>query len=103
MVTTDNQIKVGNLEWFYRTSAPVNPTKQVPIVLLHGLPAQSYSWRHVLPALSERGFWRSPRLQLQPPPPDSPGAPLQTSAGWLQIVPSEQQLDGFFMARLQRV
>jgi pimeloyl-ACP methyl ester carboxylesterase len=54
--TTENRIEAGNLEWFYRASEPVNSTKQVPVVLLHGLPSQSYGWRHVLPALADHGF-----------------------------------------------
>ncbi len=39
---------------------------------------------------------------LQPPPPDSPCAPFVTPAGWLQVLPVAHQMDGFFMARLQR-
>ncbi|MBD1868638.1 alpha/beta fold hydrolase [Leptolyngbya sp. FACHB-671] len=54
--TTENRIEAGNLEWFYRASDPVNSTKQVPVVLLHGLPSQSYGWRHILPALADYGF-----------------------------------------------
>jgi len=47
---------VGNLTWFYRESKPPGKTDRVPVVLLHGIPAQSYSWRDVLPALAEQGF-----------------------------------------------
>jgi pimeloyl-ACP methyl ester carboxylesterase len=54
--TTENRIEAGNLEWFYRASDPANSTRQVPVVLLHGLPSQSYGWRHVLSALADQGF-----------------------------------------------
>ena len=61
----ENSISVNGLNWFYREADPVNPlaglppgaSARLPVVLLHGLPAQSYSWHHVLPALAERGFW----------------------------------------------
>jgi pimeloyl-ACP methyl ester carboxylesterase len=64
-VIKENSISVNGLNWFYREAEPVNPpaslppgaSARLPVVLLHGLPAQSYSWHHVLPALAERGFW----------------------------------------------
>ncbi|HIK57405.1 MAG TPA: alpha/beta fold hydrolase [Synechococcales cyanobacterium M55_K2018_004] len=56
MVTQEQVIEVGSLRWFYREAVPNNPNNKPPVVLLHGLPAQSYSWRHVLPALAEQGF-----------------------------------------------
>ncbi len=49
-------ISVGPLNWFYRESNPVNASQKPPVVLLHGLVSQSYSWRNVMPALSEQGF-----------------------------------------------
>lgn len=52
----ENQIEVGKLKWFYRSSDPLNPSDKPPVVLLHGIPAQSYSWRNVMPALAEQGF-----------------------------------------------
>jgi len=51
-----NLIDVGALQWFYRMAEPLNTTEQLPVVLLHGIVAQSYSWRNVLPALADRGF-----------------------------------------------
>ncbi len=56
MVAGENWIEVGNLTWFYRESKPPGKTDRVPVMLLHGIPAQSYSWRDVLPALAEQGF-----------------------------------------------
>ncbi len=57
MATQEQRIEVGSLQWFYREAEPVNPTDKPPVLLLHGLPSQSYGWRHVLPALAEQGFW----------------------------------------------
>jgi pimeloyl-ACP methyl ester carboxylesterase len=51
-----NKIKVGALEWFYRTVEPIGRTDKVPVLLLHGLPSQSYSWTEVMPALADKGF-----------------------------------------------
>ncbi len=50
------KIAVGELEWFYREMLPVGTEDTPPVVLLHGLVSQSYSWRKVMPALAEQGF-----------------------------------------------
>lgn len=55
MSITENKIKVGSLEWFYRESLPIGTSDLLPVLLLHGLPSQSYSWRHILPALATQG------------------------------------------------
>jgi pimeloyl-ACP methyl ester carboxylesterase len=52
----ENLVEAGALKWFYREAVPINPTDKPPVILLHGLPAQSYGWREVLPALSAQGF-----------------------------------------------
>jgi pimeloyl-ACP methyl ester carboxylesterase len=52
----EQTVTVGGLEWFYREAEPMNPSEKPPVLLLHGLPAQSYSWRNVMPALAEQGF-----------------------------------------------
>lgn len=56
MDVTENVQEVGGLTWFYREAEPTRPSEKPTVVLLHGLPAQSYSWRFVLPALAEQGF-----------------------------------------------
>jgi pimeloyl-ACP methyl ester carboxylesterase len=61
MTTTDHLLEVGGLQWFYREALPTQASEpgsndRVPVVLLHGLVSQSYSWRMVLPALAEQGF-----------------------------------------------
>ena len=55
MSVTEHKIKVGSLEWFYRESLPLGRTDLVPVLLLHGLPSQSYSWRKIMPALAAQG------------------------------------------------
>ncbi len=52
----EHTVSIGPLDWFYRESVPQNVSDRPPVVFLHGLPAQSYSWRHVLPAVTEKGF-----------------------------------------------
>lgn len=53
---TEQKITAGNLEWLYREAVPEKPLDRPPIVLLHGLPAQSYSWRNVMAAVADKGF-----------------------------------------------
>lgn len=55
MSITENKIKVGSLEWFYRESLPIGRSDLLPVILLHSLPAHSYSWRKILPALASQG------------------------------------------------
>jgi len=52
---SENKIKVGALEWFYRESISPGRSDLLPVVLLHGLPSHSYSWRHIMPALARQG------------------------------------------------
>lgn len=52
----EHLIKVGKLEWFYREALPVHETDKPPVILLHGLPSQSYSWREILPVLANQGL-----------------------------------------------
>lgn len=55
MSITEHKIKVGELEWFYRLAEPIGRTELLPVLLLHGLPSQSYSWRNIMPALAAQG------------------------------------------------
>jgi pimeloyl-ACP methyl ester carboxylesterase len=43
-------------QWFYRQALPAIAASQPPVLLLHGLPSQSYGWRQVLDALAKQGF-----------------------------------------------
>ncbi|MBD2346534.1 alpha/beta fold hydrolase [Anabaena subtropica] len=55
MSITENKITVNSLEWFYRESLPIGRSDLLPVLLLHGIPSQSYSWRNILPALASQG------------------------------------------------
>lgn len=56
MSVEEHKIKVGSLEWFYRAAEPIGRTDRLPVLLLHGLPSQSYSWGEVMPSLADKGF-----------------------------------------------
>ncbi|MDA0866879.1 MAG: alpha/beta fold hydrolase [Cyanobacteria bacterium] len=57
MAIAEQRIPVGSLEWFYREATPLSGhSDQPPVVLLHGLVSQSYSWRGVMPTLAEQGL-----------------------------------------------
>lgn len=56
MAITENKVSARALEWFYREAIPVGRTDKLPVLLLHGLPSQSYSWTEVMPDLAEQGF-----------------------------------------------
>jgi pimeloyl-ACP methyl ester carboxylesterase len=51
----EHKITVDSLQWFYRESEPIGKTDLLPVVLLHGLVSQSYSWRNIMPALASQG------------------------------------------------
>jgi pimeloyl-ACP methyl ester carboxylesterase len=53
---TEHSIQVGTLEWFYREAKPSSNDDRPPVLLLHGLPSQSYTWTVIMPALAEKGF-----------------------------------------------
>jgi len=52
---TENKVKVDSLEWFYREAEPIGRSDLLPVILLHGIVSQSYSWRNILPALASQG------------------------------------------------
>lgn len=56
MKITDKTVDTGKLEWFYREAVPESPNNKPPILLLHGLPSQSYTWLAILNQLAENGF-----------------------------------------------
>ena len=53
---TKNSIKVGSLEWSYRELSPVDCEHPQTAILLHGLPAQSLSWKGLIPPLAANGI-----------------------------------------------
>jgi pimeloyl-ACP methyl ester carboxylesterase len=56
MAVMEKYVEIGALRWFYREAVPATAADYPPVVLLHGLVSQSYSWRDILAALSEQGF-----------------------------------------------
>lgn len=54
--TTENWVEAESFRWFYREAVPIGITDRAPVLLLHGIPSQSYGWREVMPALAKHGF-----------------------------------------------
>ena len=54
--TEQKDVQIGDLQWVYRELVPDNSNDKPPVLMLHGLVSQSYSWREVMPALAEQGF-----------------------------------------------
>ncbi|WOD38755.1 alpha/beta fold hydrolase [Nodosilinea sp. E11] len=52
----EHTVSVNGLTWFYRELQPIGDTPRLPVLLLHGLVSQSYSWRQVMPTLAQQGF-----------------------------------------------
>ncbi len=55
MSIQEHKITVDSLEWFYREAEPIGRTDLIPVLCLHGLVCQSYSWRNVIPSLAAQG------------------------------------------------
>ncbi|MBF2004408.1 MAG: alpha/beta fold hydrolase [Chlorogloeopsis fritschii C42_A2020_084] len=55
MSLAEHKKTVNSLEWFYRIAEPIGRTDLLPVVFLHGLVSQSYSWRKIMPALAQQG------------------------------------------------
>lgn len=56
MAIAEQTVSVNGLTWFYRDLPPLGNDQRLPVLLLHGLVSQSYSWREVMPTLAELGF-----------------------------------------------
>lgn len=55
MSITEKNLQIGSLNWFYREAEPIGRSDLLPVILLHGLVSQSYSWRNILPVLAQQG------------------------------------------------
>lgn len=53
MTISENTIDIANLQWFYRQTQ--QDDQNLPVLLLHGLPAHSYTWRKLMNSLAEAG------------------------------------------------
>ncbi|MEM8641749.1 MAG: alpha/beta fold hydrolase [Cyanobacteria bacterium P01_G01_bin.54] len=49
-------IAVGSHQWFYRETQPTSGDRQQTVVLLHGIPSTSHSWRNLMPPLAADGY-----------------------------------------------
>ncbi len=56
MTISEQKIQVGNLEWFYRESKPLGTNILGTVLMLHGLPSQSYCWGEIMEDLTGKGF-----------------------------------------------
>ncbi|MGB3137343.1 MAG: alpha/beta fold hydrolase [Nodosilinea sp.] len=52
----ERTVSASGLTWFYREHIPIGTSSRLPVLLLHGLVSQSYSWRQVMPVLAQQGF-----------------------------------------------
>lgn len=55
MSIQEHKITVDSLEWYYREAEPIGRSDLLPVLLLHGIVSQSYSWRNIIPALAAQG------------------------------------------------
>ncbi len=99
MSITEHKITVDSLEWFYRESTPIGRSDLLPVVLLHGIVAQSYSWRNVIPALANQGTraiapdWIGSGFSSKPEKRDfayTPDAYIQALAGFIKTLELEK-------------
>lgn len=56
MTIQEKKIKVGKFEWFYREISPSQESNKSPVVLLHGLFSQSFTWLEIMTKLGEYGY-----------------------------------------------
>ena len=54
MSITEKSIEVGSLKWFYRETEV--DSDQSPLLMLHGIPSQSFSWCEIMSTLAENNI-----------------------------------------------
>jgi pimeloyl-ACP methyl ester carboxylesterase len=96
---SEKSIEVGSLQWFYREANPVNASDKPPVLLLHGLPSQSYCWCELMPDLAEKAFraiapdWIGSGLSAKPDKRDfayTPDAFIQALGDFLKTLEIER-------------
>jgi pimeloyl-ACP methyl ester carboxylesterase len=96
---SEKSIEVGSLQWFYREANPVNASDKPPVLLLHGLPSQSYCWCELMPDLAEKAFraiapdWIGSGLSAKPDKRDfayTPDAFIDALADFLKTLEIER-------------
>ena len=99
MAISEKSIEVGSLQWFYREANPVNASDKPPVLLLHGLPSQSYCWCELMPDLAEKAFraiapdWIGSGLSAKPDKRDfayTPDAFIQALGDFLKTLEIER-------------
>ncbi|MEG4021446.1 alpha/beta fold hydrolase [Microcoleus sp. S13C4] len=102
MLIDEKIVEVGSLKWFYRETNPVNETGKLPVLLLHGLPSQSFTWTVMMPDLAAQGFrsiapdWVGYGRSTKPDKRDfayTPDAFVDALAGFIQAI----ELDRFYL------
>jgi pimeloyl-ACP methyl ester carboxylesterase len=102
MLIDEKIVEVGPLQWFYRETNPVNETQKPPVLLLHGLPSQSFTWTVMMPDLAAQGFrsiapdWVGYGRSTKPDKRDfayTPDAFVDALAGFIQAI----ELDRFYL------
>ncbi|MEG4214419.1 alpha/beta fold hydrolase [Microcoleus sp. Pol14C6] len=102
MLIDEKIVEVGPLKWFYRETNPVNATEKPPVLLLHGLPSQSFTWTVMMPDLAAQGFrsiapdWVGYGRSTKPDKRDfayTPDAFVDALAGFIQAI----ELDRFYL------
>jgi pimeloyl-ACP methyl ester carboxylesterase len=95
-------VEVSPLQWFYRETNPVNKTDKPPVLLLHGLPSQSFTWTAIMPDLAAQGFrsiapdWVGYGRSTKPDKRDfsyTPDAFVDALTGFIQAI----ELDQFYL------
>ena len=100
-MTSEKKIEVGKLEWFYRQTEVENAERPT-VLLLHGLPAHSYTWRGLMPLLAEAGLssiapdWIGSGFSSKPEKKDFPYTP-EAFLNALSDLISALELDNFYL------
>ncbi len=95
-------VEVGKLQWFYLETNPVNESDKPPVLLLHGLPSQSFTWTAMMPDLAAKGFrsiapdWVGYGRSTKPDKRDfayTPDAFVEALTGFIQAL----EIDKFYL------
>jgi pimeloyl-ACP methyl ester carboxylesterase len=102
LAIAEQTLTVDGLTWFYREQMPLSNQARLPVVLLHGIVSQSYSWRGVMPPLAEQGFrtiapdWIGHGFSEKPDKRDFPYTPAAFVDALTQFIDA-LQLDRFHL------
>ena len=95
MSLKENKIQVDSLTWFYRQAQPEETSNKATVILLHGLPSQSFTWCEIMSGLTEYGYeaiapdWIGCGFSAQPDKRDFPYTPnayIQALGNFIQAL-----------------